>query len=55
MPIEAVLDSSAIVALYTPEEHSGWIKETIRKYNKLHILDLTLYEVTNALWKNSIF
>ena len=55
MPIEAVLDSSAIVALYTPEEHSGWIKETIRKYNKLHILDLTLYEVTNALWKKFYF
>jgi predicted nucleic acid-binding protein len=51
MSIEAILDASTIVALYTPEIHSGWVRSTIGKYRRFHILDLTFYEVANALWK----
>lgn len=55
MRIEAVLDASAIVALYTPEEHSEWTKNIIKKYDKFHILNLTFYEATNALWRKFYF
>lgn len=51
MSIKAVLDSSTIVALYTPEEHSKWVREVIKGHLKFHILDLAFYEVANALWK----
>lgn len=51
MSIEAVLDASAIVALYTPETRSGWVRKVVGRYRKLHILDLTFYEVANAMWR----
>ncbi|MBS7645529.1 MAG: type II toxin-antitoxin system VapC family toxin [Candidatus Bathyarchaeia archaeon] len=51
MPAEAVLDASAIAALYTPEAHSGWVRDAVRRHRRFHILDLTFYEVSNALWK----
>ncbi|HID17160.1 TPA: PIN domain-containing protein [Candidatus Bathyarchaeota archaeon] len=51
MPTEAVLDASAIVALYTPEEHSEWVRKEVDGYASFHALDLTFYEAANALWK----
>ncbi|MEM2123160.1 MAG: type II toxin-antitoxin system VapC family toxin [Candidatus Bathyarchaeia archaeon] len=51
MSTEAVLDASAIVALYTPETHSRWARDTLREYRRFHVLDLTFYEVSNALWR----
>jgi predicted nucleic acid-binding protein len=46
---ETVIDSSVIVALVTPEVHSRWSRQKIAAYNRLHILDLSHYEVANAL------
>jgi predicted nucleic acid-binding protein len=46
---EAVIDSSMIIALVTPEKHSDWASQIIKKYTFFHILDLSYYEVANAL------
>lgn len=49
MATDAVVDSSVIVALVTPEEQSDWAEKTIEKYQYLHTLDLSFYEVANAI------
>ncbi|MGA3020601.1 MAG: type II toxin-antitoxin system VapC family toxin [Candidatus Micrarchaeales archaeon] len=49
MAIEVVVDSSVIVALVTPEEHSEWASKKISEHNYFHILDLNYYEVSNAI------
>jgi predicted nucleic acid-binding protein len=49
MAIETVVDSSVIVALVTPEEHSDWASKKLSEQDYLHILDLNYYEVANAL------
>ncbi|MGQ9543916.1 MAG: type II toxin-antitoxin system VapC family toxin [Candidatus Bathyarchaeia archaeon] len=54
MDTEAVIDASAIVALYTPEEASDWIRMKVEEYTQFHILDLTMYEVDNAIWRKGI-
>ncbi|MBS7619004.1 type II toxin-antitoxin system VapC family toxin, partial [Candidatus Bathyarchaeota archaeon] len=50
MLTEIAIDASTIVALYTPEEHSEWVRRVLGGHVKFHILDLTPYEVINALW-----
>jgi predicted nucleic acid-binding protein len=54
MNTEAVIDASAIVALYTPEETSDWIRVKVEEYSQFHILDLTIYEVDNAIWRKGV-
>jgi len=54
MNTEAVIDASAIVALYTPEETSDWIRVKVEEYSQFHILDITMYEVDNAIWKKGV-
>jgi predicted nucleic acid-binding protein len=49
MATEVVIDSSAIVALVTPEEHSTWAMKKTSEQDYCHILDLTYYEVANAI------
>ena len=49
MPTEAVVDSSVITALVTPEEGSHWAQKKISEHYYFHILDLNYYEVANAL------
>ncbi len=49
MSTEAVVDTSVIVALITPEEFSEWASKTISKFSYFHIPDLCFYEVANAI------
>jgi predicted nucleic acid-binding protein len=49
MATEVVVDSSVIVALVTPEKYSEWASKSIREHEYLHALDLSFYEVANAL------
>lgn len=49
MVTDALIDSSVIVALVTPEKNSEWASKSIRKYEYLHALDLSFYEVANAI------
>ncbi len=49
MPIEAVIDSSVIASLVTPEEHSDWASQKLSESDYLHVLDLNYYEVANAI------
>jgi predicted nucleic acid-binding protein len=49
MDIDAVVDSSVIVALVTLEKQSEWASKTLQGYQYLHVLDLSFYEVANAL------
>jgi len=49
MVTEAVLDSSIIIPLVTLEVHSAWARHKISEYRYFHILDLSYYEVANAL------
>lgn len=48
-----VLDASAIAALYLPERYSTWVRKLVEHYDEYHILDLTLYELCNVLWKRA--
>jgi len=48
---KAVLDESVIIALVVPEDYSEWAEKKVSEYEELHVLELTLYEVYNALWK----
>jgi len=48
-PNEVVVDSSVIAALVTPEEQSEWASQKMSKHNYFHVLDLTYYEVANAI------
>jgi len=49
MDTDAVADSSVIVALVTPEKESEWATKKTREYKYLHLLDLSFYEVANAI------
>ncbi len=49
MVTEAIVDSSVIVALVTLEKYSEWASKSIQNYEYLHALDLSFYEVANAL------
>jgi predicted nucleic acid-binding protein len=49
MATDAILDSSIIVALVTQEEYSDWALKKIRNFEYFHILDLSYYEVANAI------
>jgi predicted nucleic acid-binding protein len=49
MDTDAILDSSVIVALVTPEKHSEWASNNIQKHQNFHVLDLSFYEVANAI------
>jgi len=49
MSTNAIIDSSVIVALVTPEKHSEWASNNMQKYANFHILDLSFYEVANAI------
>jgi predicted nucleic acid-binding protein len=49
MPTEAAVDSSVLIALVTPEKSSDWVSERMKKYGYLHVLDLSYYEVANAI------
>ena len=48
-PNEAVVDSSVIAALVTPEEQSEWASQKMSDHHYFHILDLSYYEVANAI------
>jgi predicted nucleic acid-binding protein len=49
MVTEVVVDSSVIIALVIPEEHSDWALKKISEHTFLHILDFSYYEVANAI------
>ena len=49
MTTEAIVDSSVLVALVTPEKHSEWASRSIQEHEYFHILDLNFYEVANAI------
>jgi predicted nucleic acid-binding protein len=49
VPTEVVVDSSVIAALVTPEEYSDWASKKMAEHEDFHILDLSYYEVANAL------
>jgi predicted nucleic acid-binding protein len=49
MATEVVVDSSVIVALVTFEEYSEWASKSIQEHEYFHVLDLSFYEVANAL------
>ena len=49
MATDVVEDSSIIVALVTPEKYSEWASKSLQKYEYIHVLDLSFYEVANAI------
>ena len=49
MATEAVVDSSVIVALVTLEKSSEWASKSVQKYEYFHVLDLSFFEVANAI------
>ena len=49
MATEAVVDSSVIVALVTLEKYSDWASKSIQEHEYFHVLDLSFYEVANAI------
>lgn len=49
MATEVVVDSSVIVALVIPEDHSDWALKKISEHGYQHILELNYYEVANAI------
>ena len=49
MATEVIVDSSVIVALVTPEKYSEWASKSIQHYEYFHVLDLSYYEVANAI------
>jgi len=49
MATEIVVDSSVIVSLVTPEKYSACASKSIQEYEYFHVLDLSFYEVANAL------
>ncbi|MCL5877205.1 MAG: type II toxin-antitoxin system VapC family toxin [Candidatus Bathyarchaeota archaeon] len=49
MVTEVVVDSSVIIAIVIPEEHSDWALKKISEHTFLHILDFSYYEVANAI------
>jgi predicted nucleic acid-binding protein len=49
MATDAILDSSVFVALVTPEKYSEWASKKLQNYEYFHVLDLSFYEVANAI------
>jgi predicted nucleic acid-binding protein len=49
MATDAILDSSVIVALVVQEEYSEWALKKMENYYFFHGLDLSFYEVANAI------
>lgn len=49
MAIETVVDSSVVVALVTLEKYSEWASEKVSEHDYFHVLDLSYYEVANAI------
>jgi len=54
MATDAVVDSSVTVALVTLEENSDWSSRKMQEHGFFHTLDLSFYEVANAL-ANKVF
>jgi predicted nucleic acid-binding protein len=48
---DAVIDSSIIVAVLTPEKYSEWADETLGRIDKWISIDLIYYEIANTIWK----
>jgi len=48
---KAVIDSSVLVAVLTPEEYSEWAEEILDKVDEWFSPELVYYEVANAIWK----
>ncbi len=46
-----VLDSSLILALLVPDEGSRWADKIVRELSDVYVMDITPYEVYNALWR----
>jgi predicted nucleic acid-binding protein len=49
MVTEVIIDSSVMIALVTIEEYSNWARQKVSEHGYFHILDLSYYEVANAL------
>jgi len=49
MATEAIVDSSVAVALVTLEGESVWASRSMQEHRYFHALDLSFYEVANAL------
>jgi len=49
MATNAILDSSVVVALVTPEKNSDWSNSALLNHQYLHELDLSFYEVANSI------
>lgn len=47
------LDASVIAVPYLPEVYSDWVRKRVEEYDEYHVLDLTLYELCNVLWKRA--
>ncbi len=48
---EAVIDSSVIIAVLTPEKYSEWADETLGRIDRWISIDLIYYEIANTIWK----
>jgi len=48
---EAVIDSSVLVAVLTPEKYSHWADEMLNSIGIWISLDLIYYEVADTIWK----
>jgi len=49
MPTDIIVDSSVVAALVTPEQYSDWASKKLSEYDNFHALDLSYYEVANAI------
>ncbi len=48
---DGVLDSTVVLALLTPDDGSDWADKLVRELLDVYVLDITPYEVYNALIK----
>ena len=46
-----VLDSSVVLALLVPDLGSKWADRVVGELNDIYVMDITPYEVYNALWR----
>ena len=46
-----VIDSSALFALFFPEDYSEWCEKEVKRYSEIHIPELAFLETSNAAWK----
>ncbi|MCS7364685.1 MAG: type II toxin-antitoxin system VapC family toxin [archaeon GB-1867-035] len=49
-----VADSSALFALFFPEDYSDWCENEVKKYSEIHIPELAFLETSNAAWKRIV-